>query len=79
MTCTSEFNVVRRRHHCRGCGKVMMQSLPDTMSHASQVVCGTCSDQTAPLTYNNNKPGRVCILCHDQYMHQLAEHSGTCQ
>lgn len=24
MTCTSEFNVVRRRHHCRGCGKVRL-------------------------------------------------------
>ncbi|KAK2146548.1 hypothetical protein LSH36_601g01011 [Paralvinella palmiformis] len=46
--CHEEFTVTFRRHHCRACGKVF---------------CGVCSDNRAPLCYQNYKPGRVCIDC----------------
>lgn len=48
MICTSEFSVVRRRHHCRACGKV---------------VCGPCSEDRVPLPYLGNSYGRVCPAC----------------
>ena len=41
--------VIRRRHHCRGCGKV---------------ICATCSANEAPLKYLKNEKGRVCDECY---------------
>ena len=49
MSCQSVFNVVRRRHHCRNCGKIF---------------CGKCSANTVPLPrYGHVKPVRVCNRC----------------
>lgn len=49
MSCQSVFTVVRRRHHCRNCGKVF---------------CGRCSANTVPLPrYGHVKPVRVCNRC----------------
>ena len=49
MSCQSVFTVVRRRHHCRNCGKVF---------------CGKCSANTVPLPrYGHVKPVRVCNRC----------------
>jgi len=47
--CASTFKMLRRRHHCRICGKV---------------VCGACSGHTLPIAYDNNNPGRVCVSCY---------------
>jgi hypothetical protein len=49
MACSSAFTVVRRRHHCRNCGKVF---------------CGKCSANSVPLPrYGHLKPVRVCNRC----------------
>ncbi|CAD1470162.1 unnamed protein product, partial [Heterotrigona itama] len=46
MACQAGFTVVRRRHHCRNCGKVF---------------CGRCSSNNVPLPrYGHTKPVRVC-------------------
>ncbi|CAB3381466.1 Hypothetical predicted protein [Cloeon dipterum] len=49
MTCEALFTVVRRRHHCRHCGKV---------------VCARCSPNSVPLPrYGQMRPVRVCNRC----------------
>ncbi|XP_045475102.1 lateral signaling target protein 2 homolog [Harmonia axyridis] len=49
MSCGANFTVVKRRHHCRNCGKVF---------------CGRCSSNNVPLPkYGLNKPVRVCNKC----------------
>ncbi|XP_015520780.1 lateral signaling target protein 2 homolog [Neodiprion lecontei] len=49
MACHAAFTVVRRRHHCRNCGKVF---------------CGRCSNNNVPLPrYGHTKPVRVCNRC----------------
>ncbi|XP_063978427.1 lateral signaling target protein 2 isoform X1 [Diachasmimorpha longicaudata] len=49
MACHAGFTVVRRRHHCRNCGKVF---------------CGRCSSNNVPLPrYGHTKPVRVCNRC----------------
>ncbi len=49
MSCTTAFTTLRRRHHCRACGKI---------------VCNNCSSYKAPLEYDNYKFNRVCVNCH---------------
>ncbi|XP_015115390.1 RUN and FYVE domain-containing protein 2 isoform X2 [Diachasma alloeum] len=46
--CTREFNLTRRKHHCRNCGKIF---------------CNACSDNTIAMS-NSAKPVRVCDECH---------------
>jgi FYVE zinc finger len=49
MICGTGFNVVRRRHHCRNCGKV---------------VCGACSKWKLKLPHvDAKKEVRVCTFC----------------
>ncbi|XP_063236770.1 lateral signaling target protein 2 homolog [Bacillus rossius redtenbacheri] len=49
MSCEAAFTVVRRRHHCRNCGKVF---------------CARCSANSVPLPrYGQVKPVRVCNRC----------------
>ncbi|PSN55791.1 hypothetical protein C0J52_02466 [Blattella germanica] len=55
MDCGANFNVMKRKHHCRACGLV---------------VCGKCSNQKYPLPFEDNKPSRVCRPCHQQLMQQ---------
>lgn len=50
QVCTAEFTALFRRHHCRGCGKV---------------VCRNCGGSQAPLQYRKLKPDRVCDQCFD--------------
>mgnify|MGYP000889266654 CR=1 FL=1 len=50
MSCDSLFTLIRRRHHCRSCGKIF---------------CGDCCRQKAKLLYLDNKEARVCNQCHD--------------
>ncbi|KAJ8317274.1 hypothetical protein KUTeg_005178 [Tegillarca granosa] len=47
--CTVPFTFIRRRHHCRNCGKIF---------------CGRCSYNFVPLPhYGQTKPVRVCNRC----------------
>lgn len=49
MSCEANFTVVKRRHHCRNCGKVF---------------CARCSANSVPLPkYGHHKPVRVCNKC----------------
>ncbi|MES1915807.1 MAG: hypothetical protein MHM6MM_007705, partial [Cercozoa sp. M6MM] len=49
MSCGASFNVLRRRHHCRGCG---------------EVVCHTCSTHRVELSHMGIKGRvRVCDCC----------------
>ncbi|KAK7794004.1 hypothetical protein R5R35_007438 [Gryllus longicercus] len=46
--CNKEFNLTRRKHHCRNCGEIF---------------CNSCSDNTMSLP-SSAKPVRVCDECH---------------
>lgn len=49
MSCAVNFTVVKRRHHCRNCGKVF---------------CSRCSSNSVPLPkFGHYKPVRVCNKC----------------
>lgn len=49
MSCTATFTVVKRRHHCRNCGKIF---------------CSRCSSNSVPLPkFGHVKPVRVCNKC----------------
>ncbi|XP_028406870.1 zinc finger FYVE domain-containing protein 16-like [Dendronephthya gigantea] len=46
--CGKTFSVTRRKHHCRGCGKIF---------------CSICCDQLAQLPYLGRKVARICVSC----------------
>ncbi|KPI99924.1 RUN and FYVE domain-containing protein 2 [Papilio xuthus] len=48
--CAKEFNITRRKHHCRRCGHIF---------------CAACSDKTVALP-GNTKPVRVCDTCFNE-------------
>jgi MAD (mothers against decapentaplegic) interacting protein len=48
MICGSKFTMVKRRHHCRACGKVL---------------CAACCSEKHTLHYLEGKDGRVCTPC----------------
>ena len=48
MDCNQRFTVLRRRHHCRACGRLL---------------CGNCCSSRARLEYMENKESRVCLPC----------------
>lgn len=48
VLCTKSFNLVRYRHHCRRCGKV---------------VCDACSQSRQVIATMGKKPRRVCDAC----------------
>lgn len=47
MQCDQKFTVLKRRHHCRACGKVL---------------CSKCCSEKAHLKYTNAE-ARVCVPC----------------
>ncbi|XP_031838847.1 RUN and FYVE domain-containing protein 2 isoform X2 [Nomia melanderi] len=47
-SCNREFNITRRKHHCRNCGKIF---------------CNACSDNSTAMP-NSAKPVRVCDECY---------------
>lgn len=49
MECTMAFTRLKRRHHCRACGKI---------------VCSSCSSYKASLEYDDYKTNRVCSNCY---------------
>jgi len=48
MICSAKFTMVKRRHHCRACGKVL---------------CASCCSEKHALHYLEGKEGRVCTPC----------------
>jgi lipid-binding SYLF domain-containing protein len=52
MGCRAEFTLLRRRHHCRNCGRVF---------------CASCSAQQRmlPASFGVREPQRVCAPCAD--------------
>ncbi|XP_074068407.1 lateral signaling target protein 2 homolog isoform X2 [Macrotis lagotis] len=52
--CQSPFSLIRRRHHCRSCGKIF---------------CSRCSSKSVPLPwFGYMKPVRVCGHCYDAHV-----------
>jgi len=58
--CSSEFSVVKRKHHCRCCGAV---------------VCGPCSSNNMVIPGINKDKSRVCSLC-SKHLTDQPNHSG---
>ncbi|XP_060562107.1 FYVE, RhoGEF and PH domain-containing protein 4-like [Ruditapes philippinarum] len=50
MSCQDKFTAIKRRHHCRACGKVF---------------CNKCSSKKVQLAYDSNQMNRVCQKCYD--------------
>ncbi|KAH3744563.1 protein piccolo [Pelomyxa schiedti] len=48
MICGQKFTVIKRRHHCRNCGKIM---------------CGKCCHLKRVLPHIGEEPVRVCKFC----------------
>ena len=50
MKCGMEFNIIKRKHHCRSCGNIF---------------CGACSPYTArfPVLVQEETSSRVCLNC----------------
>lgn len=48
MNCSQRFTVLRRRHHCRACGRVL---------------CSACCSSRARLEYMECRDARVCLPC----------------
>ncbi|CAK9814817.1 Zinc finger FYVE domain-containing protein 9 [Anthophora plagiata] len=49
MLCDVKFTVLKRRHHCRACGKVL---------------CSKCCNMKYKLEYQGNIDSRVCVSCY---------------
>ncbi|XP_053935943.1 lateral signaling target protein 2 homolog isoform X2 [Cuculus canorus] len=58
--CHSPFTLLRRRHHCRSCGKIF---------------CARCSPHTTALPhYGQPKPVRVCTHCYTAHLSPTPQH-----
>ncbi|XP_062977056.1 lateral signaling target protein 2 homolog isoform X2 [Elgaria multicarinata webbii] len=54
MACHASFTFLRRRHHCRSCGKIF---------------CSRCSSHLAPLPhFRQLKPVRICTHCYTTHL-----------
>ena len=60
MLCDFVFTTLRRRHHCRACGRV---------------VCKRCSSYKLALEYDGNKENRVCVNCYNVLVEGTEEDS----
>jgi len=58
MICGSQFSVIKRRHHCRNCGKI---------------ICSGCTKEHIVRGFDPNKPELVCKFCYDMLEIQAAE------
>jgi len=50
QNCSIDFTLVKRRHHCRACGKVL---------------CSGCCGNKAPLKFQQYKADKVCDSCYN--------------
>ncbi|XP_076290894.1 smad anchor for receptor activation isoform X2 [Lasioglossum baleicum] len=60
MFCDVKFTVLKRRHHCRACGKVL---------------CNKCCNMKYKLEYQGNIDCRVCVSCYQLLTKAEAEQS----
>ncbi|XP_076375250.1 smad anchor for receptor activation isoform X2 [Megalopta genalis] len=60
MFCDVRFTVLKRRHHCRACGKVL---------------CNKCCNMKYKLEYQGNIDSRVCVSCYQLLTKAEAEQS----
>jgi MAD (mothers against decapentaplegic) interacting protein len=60
MACGGLFTLIKRRHHCRSCGKIF---------------CSDCCKHKARLLYMDNKEARVCNNCHQLIEYTLSNPS----
>ncbi|XP_069100608.1 uncharacterized protein [Pleurodeles waltl] len=59
MDCRAQFTLVRRRHHCRSCGKIF---------------CSRCSAHMVPLPhFGHSKAVRVCNHCFTSHLYSWPE------
>lgn len=58
--CCVSFSLTVRRHHCRACGRVL---------------CSQCTDNKAPLRYNQFQAARVCDKCFDVLLDTIGNDS----
>ncbi|XP_073812365.1 smad anchor for receptor activation [Musca autumnalis] len=49
MQCAAKFTMIKRRHHCRACGKVL---------------CSVCCSQKFKLEFLTEPESRVCVQCY---------------
>ncbi|XP_041049316.1 lateral signaling target protein 2 homolog isoform X2 [Carcharodon carcharias] len=64
MSCKAPFTIIRRRHHCRNCGKIF---------------CSRCSSHSAPLPwYGQMKPVRVCTHCYTFHLTPCYSNTSAC-
>ncbi|XP_043275653.1 zinc finger FYVE domain-containing protein 9 isoform X2 [Venturia canescens] len=64
MLCEVKFTVIKRRHHCRACGKVL---------------CNKCCSMKYRLQYQGNIDSRVCSPCYQLLIKAEQDHeSGDC-
>ncbi|CAB1314813.1 unnamed protein product [Coregonus sp. 'balchen'] len=63
MSCTSDFSLTLRRHHCNACGKV---------------VCRACSRNRYPLKYLKDRMAKVCDHCYAELRKRGGSISGAC-
>ena len=61
MICDAKFTMIRRKHHCRGCGHVL---------------CSICCSDKFQLSYMDFKEGRVCKPCKN-ILERLAKAEGS--
>jgi FYVE/RhoGEF/PH domain-containing protein 1 len=73
--CQGQFSVMRRKHHCHSCGKVLNLHIMEEKKNAIhwtnfsfhcvfQVACNRCSSHKLALPYDGTKALRVCDACH---------------
>ncbi|KAK2575706.1 hypothetical protein KPH14_012095 [Odynerus spinipes] len=62
MLCDVKFTVLKRRHHCRACGKVL---------------CNKCCNMKYRLEYQGNIDSRVCIACYELLMKAENQHEAN--
>lgn len=58
MKCNAPFTLVNRRHHCRGCGKIM---------------CSDCLKYKAIIKNISNDPVKICEECSKRYKGYLSK------
>lgn len=62
MLCDVKFTVLKRRHHCRACGKVL---------------CNKCCNMKYRLEYQGNIDSRVCVACYQLLMKAENQHGAN--